>query len=140
MHYSDKEKVVFFDSECVLCGNFLKILLRLDKRKVLNFASLQSDYSKERLPEEFVQTADYKSVAFHSEGHYHFYSDAVIKAISSLGFPWQVIKLAYVIPKKWRDGWYMKVSKNRYSWFGKSDQCILPDESLRLRFMHELSI
>jgi predicted DCC family thiol-disulfide oxidoreductase YuxK len=139
MTYSDKN-IVFFDSECVLCGNLLKLLLKIDKREKLQFASLQSDFSKSILPSEFVEKSNYKSVAFSENGKLYYYSDAVIRIFSLVGFPWSIIKLGYLLPKKWRDALYMKVSNNRYSWFGKSSQCIMPDQKLRSRFAHELEL
>ncbi|WP_235298054.1 thiol-disulfide oxidoreductase DCC family protein [Portibacter marinus] len=137
MTYSDNH-IVFFDSECVLCGNLLKLLLKIDRKERLKFASLQSEFSKSMLPSEFVETADFKSVAFLKDGKLYYFSTAVIKIFSLLGFPWSLIKIGYLIPRPLRDRLYMKVSNNRYSWFGKSEQCIIPDESFRSRFVHEV--
>lgn len=138
MTYLDKN-IVFFDSECVLCGNLLKLLLRIDKDEKLSFASLQSEFAADLLPSEFVQKANYKTVAFIKEGQVYFYSDAVMKIFSIIGFPWSLINVGYLLPKKWRDAIYMKVSNNRYSWFGKSDTCLFPDGKLRDRFVHEIN-
>lgn len=140
MSSSDKDNIVFFDSECVLCGNFLKLLLRIDKKKKLHFASLQSEFSKSMLPAEFVSSADYKSVAFLKDGQFYFFSDAVLKTLSTVGFPWSLINIGKILPKNWRDRLYMKVSNNRYSWFGKSEQCILPTPELRMRFVHDFAV
>ncbi len=134
------DHIVFFDSECVLCGNFLKVLLRIDKKEKLKFASLQSDWSKSILPKELVQDSNYKTVAFLQEGKIYTHSDAVIKIFSLIGFPYNILRIGYVLPKKWRDYLYMKVSDNRYSWFGKSDNCLLPDQKLRARFVDELKL
>lgn len=139
MTSSDKY-IVFFDSDCVLCGNLLKLLLKIDKRNKLQFASLQSEYSRSILPSEFVQNSNYKSVAFSENGTLYYYSDAVIRIFSLLGFPWSILKLGYILPKKWRDALYMKVSNNRYSWFGKSNQCLLPSQQFRSRFVHPLDL
>jgi len=137
MTYSDNN-VVFFDSECVLCGNLIKLLLRVDSKKKLRFASLQSAYSRSILPEEFVQKSNYKSVAFLKDGELYYYSSAVIRLFSKLGFPWSMLRVGFLLPEKWRDVLYMKVSNNRYSWFGKSATCIFPDEQLKARFVHDL--
>ncbi len=134
------KNIVFFDSECVLCGNLLKLLLRIDRKEQLYFASLQSEFSRSMLPNEFVETSNYKSVAFLQDGQLTFYSTAVIKIFNTVGFPWSAIKIGFLLPSKWRDSLYMKVSENRYSWFGKSDNCIIPDQKLRARFVHELEL
>ena len=141
MSSSDKQQnIVFFDSECVLCGNFLKLLLKIDKKEKLSFASLQSDWSAEKLPKEFVQASDYKSVAFSKNGVTYFYGDAVIQIFNTIGGFWKIFNVGYLLPQKWRKTLYMKVSDNRYSWFGKSDQCLIPDERMRSRFVHEIKV
>ncbi|GLR18570.1 thiol-disulfide oxidoreductase DCC family protein [Portibacter lacus] len=137
---SSDNNVVFFDSQCVLCGNLLKLLLKIDRNEKLRFASLQSEFSRSMLPSEFVEAANYKSVAFLKDGELYFYSSAVIELFSTIGFPWMIFKIGYILPKKWRDKLYMKVSNNRYSWFGKSEACMLPDEKLAPRFVHELDV
>lgn len=140
MTYLDKNNIVFFDAECVLCGNFLKLLLKIDKGKVLHFASLQSDFSKEILPEEFVAAADYKTVAFYKDGELYYFSEAVLKIFALMGYPYKLLNVFRILPKSWRDHLYMKISKNRYSWFGKSDQCILPTPEMEERFMHKINM
>ena len=132
---TSSDNIIFFDSECILCSNLLKLLIRIDKQELLKFASLQSDFARSMLPSEFVEKANFKSVAFFTDGQIYYYSTAVIKIFAKMGFPWSVIQLGYLLPKKLRDALYMKVSDNRYSWFGKSDQCIIPDEKLNARLI-----
>jgi predicted DCC family thiol-disulfide oxidoreductase YuxK len=137
---SSANNIVFFDNECVLCGNFLKLLLKIDMKQTLHFASLQSEFSKQFLPAELVDNNDYKTVAFLHNGTVYTYSTAVMHIFGKIGFPWSVLKIGFLFPKKIRDAIYMKVSNNRYSWFGKSSQCIIPDQELQSRFMHEISM
>ena len=139
MNYSDKDKaIIYFDSECVLCGNFLKLILRIDRKKVFSFASLQNDYSKDQLSEEIINNADFKTVAYEEKDKVYTYSSAVLRIFRRLGFPWNIFYLFIVIPKGLRDKIYLWISNHRYSWFGKSDQCIIPDETLQKRFVHPI--
>ena len=89
----DINHIVFFDSECVLCGNFLKLLLKIDKEDKLNFAALQSDYSKEALPEDLIKGADYKTVAFQMDGKIYTHSDAVLNIFKVVGLPWSLFNV-----------------------------------------------
>jgi len=54
-------------------------------------------------------------------------SDAAIHVIAVLGGPWRAIKLARLIPKRWRDSGYRFLARNRYRWFGRRAVCYLPD-------------
>ena len=110
---SSDNNIVFFDSECVLCGNFLKLLLRIDRNKQLKFASLQSEFSKEVLPEELVQSNNYKTVAFYHNGEVYTYSTAVLKIFSLIGLPWSILQIGYIFPKSIRDAIYLILS---YKW------------------------
>lgn len=134
---SSDNNVVFFDAECVLCSNFLQLLLKIDKKKRLRFARLQSQYSKEVLPEELVNDIDYKTVAFLKNGTIYSYSDAVIEVFKTLGFPWSIFIIGKILPKAIRDRLYSFVSEHRYSWFGKSDSCMIPSKELEERFVKQ---
>ncbi|WP_268893750.1 thiol-disulfide oxidoreductase DCC family protein [Paenibacillus puerhi] len=43
--------------------------------------------------------------------------------------------LLVVVPKPIRDYFYIYFSKNRYKWFGKSENCTLPTPELGKRFL-----
>ena len=47
--------IVFFDGVCNLCNGFVDILLRLDKKHVFRFASLQGQTAKTLLPPEDLE-------------------------------------------------------------------------------------
>ena len=40
-----------------------------------------------------------------------------------------------IIPRFIRDGVYDFIAKNRYKWFGKKDQCMIPSPELKSRFI-----
>jgi predicted DCC family thiol-disulfide oxidoreductase YuxK len=40
-----------------------------------------------------------------------------------------------VIPKFIRDAVYDFIARNRYSWFGKKDQCMIPTAELKSKFL-----
>jgi predicted DCC family thiol-disulfide oxidoreductase YuxK len=46
-------------------------------------------------------------------------SDAIIKIAQQLSFPYKFMAAGVLVPKKWRDGIYKWIAKNRYHWFGK---------------------
>jgi predicted DCC family thiol-disulfide oxidoreductase YuxK len=46
-----------------------------------------------------------------------------------------VFLIGYIIPRFMRDTLYRLVAKNRYKWFGKKDQCVVPTDDLKERFL-----
>ncbi|MFN5652281.1 MAG: hypothetical protein ACK465_01520 [Flavobacteriia bacterium] len=43
--------------------------------------------------------------------------------------------MAWIFPRVARDCIYRIISKNRYRWFGKHESCLLPEPSIRARFI-----
>jgi predicted DCC family thiol-disulfide oxidoreductase YuxK len=54
-------------------------------------------------------------------------SDAAIHVVAVLGGAFRAIRLARLIPKRWRDGCYRCLARNCYRWFGRRAVCYLPD-------------
>lgn len=122
--------IILFDGVCTLCNSFLNFLISIDKKKVLYYSSLQSNYAKENL--DIVQM---ESVVFIKDSKKYFKSNAIIEIFSSLGGPWKTVILFKIIPLFIRDSLYLYISKNRYKWFGKKDICRIPTKEERKRFL-----
>ncbi len=131
----DEDPVLLIDGVCNLCIGSIQWLIRMDRRKRLRFGTLQSEEGRELLrrcglPEEY----DDSMVVVEDERAYT-QSDAVIRIAWHLGFPWSIGSVASIIPKSIRDRAYRLLADSRYEWFGKREQCLVPDESLRARFI-----
>ena len=61
-------------------------------------------------------------------------SEAVLTILSRLGGLWPAATALRILPKTFRDFCYTRLAENRYSVFGKSDQCRLPPAEWRDRF------
>jgi len=62
-------------------------------------------------------------------------SDAVLKISRQLSGGWKLLYIFKVIPGSWRDWLYDIVASNRYRWFGKRDQCMVPTPEIQSRFL-----
>ena len=62
-------------------------------------------------------------------------SDAAIRIVRHLKFPYFLLAYLSFIPKPIRDKIYDWIANNRYKWFGKSEQCWLPSKTLANRFI-----
>jgi len=62
-------------------------------------------------------------------------SDAVIRIAELLGWPYRLVGIGRFLPTGLRDRLYDIVADNRYDWFGRKDQCMVPDEDVSDRFL-----
>ena len=110
-------KIVIFDGECGLCNHSVKLLIKLDRHKILRYASLQGNFVK-TLPLD--TTTD--SIVFYDEGILYYKSSAVLRILRSLGGFWMMVTLFYGVPRFIRDAAYDVVAKYRYTFF-RPQQC-----------------
>ena len=125
--------IVFFDGVCNLCQGSVRYLIKHDKKGVLKFASIQGNYAKDFVNETEIQSM--QSIMFFDGKMLYKKSTAVLKLSSLLGGWHQLLLLGYILPRFVRDWLYNIISKNRYRWFGKKDQCMLPSKGFENRFL-----
>jgi predicted DCC family thiol-disulfide oxidoreductase YuxK len=125
--------VVFFDGECGLCNHFVRWLLRVDRKRALQFAPLRGELAAEKLPQVSDNEALW-SVALWDEDGIHIESDAALRAIARVGGVWRVVDGLHWIPRWFRDGVYRFIARNRIRWFGRVESCELlsPEERERI--------
>ncbi len=127
--------VVLFDGVCNLCIGSVQWLLRMDRRGVLQFGTLQSEAGTELLRQCGLSEGYNNSMVVIEGKRAYTDSDAVLRIARHLGFPWSIARIGRIIPKRLRDPIYRFVAESRYDWFGKREQCLMPDEELRARFI-----
>ena len=125
--------IVFFDGICHLCQSSVLYLIKHDKKKILKFASFQGDYAKSFLSASELQSM--KSILLYDGKNIYKKSEAVLKLSKFLGGWHRLLLLGYLFPAVLRNCIYDLIAKNRYRWFGKLDQCMIPSKSLMERFL-----
>jgi predicted DCC family thiol-disulfide oxidoreductase YuxK len=130
-----KKSVIFFDGECNLCNGAIQFLLKNDKKEKLLFASLQSNAGQKLLHKQQLDSIEFDSMIFVKNNKIYFKSNAVLAICRELGGRFNGLLFCYVIPRSIRDYFYHFIAKNRYKWFGKRDQCMVPTPEIRKRFL-----
>lgn len=115
--------VIFFDGECNLCNGFVRLLIKLDKRKIFRYASLQSQVVKVFPMVGNYVSLPYQSVIVYSDGKIYFKTDAIFFIINNLNHPWKILILFKFLPKKFLDWIYDIIAHNRGKLFGRNDKC-----------------
>jgi predicted DCC family thiol-disulfide oxidoreductase YuxK len=60
---------------------------------------------------------------------------AILRILRTLGGPWRLAWLAWLVPAPLRDGLYRWIARHRYSIFGRADQCLRPPAGSPARFL-----
>lgn len=136
----DRRPVVLFDGACVLCHRSVAFLLDHDRDGALRFAHLQGDFARRTLSEaERDAGRDGSVVLFEpaAGGRVSLRSQAVLRALGALPAPWRWLGgLAGVRPLlPVLDVAYRFVVRRRTAWFGRYEECRLPDARARARFL-----
>ena len=82
-----------------------------------------------------IDPGDAETFVFISDGETFTKSDAAVKLMSHLRGGWQAIRILGVLPHPVRDWAYGIVARNRYQWFGRFDQCMVPSPEIQNRFI-----
>ncbi len=132
----DNSPVIIFDGVCNLCNAAVQFVIKHDKKKQFQFASLQGDYGQKilaGLPESF---SSLKTFILIEEGKVFTRSTAALKVAGKLSFPVNLLYGFIIVPAFIRNAVYNFISKKRYVWFGKKDNCMIPTPALKNRFLN----
>lgn len=133
---SEADMLVFYDGSCGLCHGFVQFLLEVDARERLTFSALQSPYAQSVLKESPQYSQELSSVVVLSQNQLLDQSSAVVRILKELGGMWSMAGFVMsVVPQKGADALYQMISKKRYQWFGKKEDCPLPSPEQRARFI-----
>lgn len=124
--------IVLFDGVCNLCNATVDTLIKIDRKRQLRYASLQSDFGQSVLS-ALPERPD--SIIFITPYRVYYYGDAVLQIAKVLGFPYNMLGIGQIIPKGIRNWLYKGMAKRRYSWFGKRDSCRMPTAGERKLFI-----
>ena len=127
---------MLFDGVCNLCNAAVQFVLRRDRKARFRFAALQSPAGRRLLAEHGLPIPDEPDTMVLIEGDRVLVrSSAALGATKYLRFPWPLARVGFVVPRLLRDAIYRLVARNRYRWFGKTEQCRIPTPDLRARFL-----
>lgn len=131
---------ILFDGVCNLCNGFVQFVIRHDPAGRFTFAALQSEASRQLLAAHGLSVpapaADPESVLLVEDGRLYSHSAAVLRIARHLGGGWALLAApAWLLPTAARDAAYRFVARNRYRWFGRQQECLLPTPALRARFL-----
>ncbi len=128
-------RIIFFDGYCSLCNGLVDRLMRWDKRKEIQFASLQGETARRLLPPERQSESDPDTVLYLRDGSIYERSTAILLVLKDLGGLWRIFTVLFIIPRFLRDLVYRFIARIRYTVFGRRDTCRLPTAEEKERLL-----
>ena len=132
---SEAPALIVIDGVCVLCNATARFVVARDPMGQFRFCHYQSEVGRTALRENGCDPEVMDTVVLIDAEGAHRFSDAALRVARRLRFPWPILWGFRFLPRGIRDGIYRWVARNRYRWFGREEQCIVPDERLRERFI-----
>jgi len=132
---SDDHPILLFDGVCNLCNGAIQFIIPRDPEGTIRFAPLQSDLGETVRDAAGLSTDDLETVVLVDDGMAYTKSDAAIRVGEHLGGLYRLLSLGRLVPRGLRDHIYDIIAENRYDWFGKKDQCMVPNEDVSDRFI-----
>lgn len=133
----ENKKIVLFDGVCNFCNDSVLKIIKYDKNNVFLFASLQSKFGKELLTRYNVNTTIDSIVLIIPDKNAYFKSTAGLLILSHFPWVWKTLGVFWILPKRIRDKLYDLFAQNRYKWFGKKEQCMIPSPEIRAKFIED---
>ena len=102
---------------------------------MFQFAHCQSEHGGSVLDRLGEKRDDPSTVVLIDGDKVYLRSTAVLRALAALGGLWRGVLLLLIIPRPLRDAVYTFIARNRYSWFGRTERCVLPEPGWKDRFL-----
>lgn len=132
---TSQQAVLLFDGVCNLCNGFVQFVVKRDPQGIFKFTSLQSEAGQQLMQDHGFNSDKINTVILIKNGKAYSRSDAPLQVVRLFSGLWPLLYIFIIIPKGIRDFIYDWVAKNRYKWFGKKDQCMIPTPELKERFL-----
>lgn len=129
------KKVVLFDGVCNLCNRSVQFIIKRDKKQQFLFASLQGKTGQQLLQQFDLPANDLNSFILIEGDKVYKRSTGALRMLKALGGGWQLLYAFIIVPPFIRDAVYNWIARNRYKWYGKREECMIPTPELRQRFL-----
>ena len=130
------KKIILFDGVCNLCNSAIQFIIKRDRKDIFRYAALQSELGQQLTKERGIDTQLVDSMILIEPGVAYFVkSDAALEISKEFGGLWSILQVFSWFPSALRNPIYDLVARNRYKWFGKKDQCMIPTPELQAKFL-----
>ena len=136
----NNKQIILFDGVCNLCNGLVQWVIRRDRHDTFRFAPIQGKVGMRLMQDHKIDVAQTDSIILIQpfKGH-AVKSLAVLKIGRALGGIYRILIIFQIIPPFLRGKIYDWIARNRYKWYGKREECMVPTPELRAKFLEEFS-
>ena len=127
--------IILFDGVCNLCNGAVNFVIKRDPGNVFKFTPLQEKQGVLLLKKLAIDAQELDSIVLVENKKVYTKSSAALRIARKMSNLWPLFFVLLIIPRFIRDGVYDFIAKNRYKWFGKKEQCIIPTPGLKEKFL-----
>lgn len=127
--------VLVMDSDCVLCTWGARTISRIDKRGEFRICPAASPRGQAILKYFGLAPDDPESWLVVEDGRAFGSLEAMIRVGRRCGGWGHLLRLLAILPRPVQDWLYVRVARNRYRIFGRTDMCAIPDPELKRRLI-----
>ena len=132
----ENKQLILFDGVCNLCNSSVQFVIKHDKKDKFLFTALQSNVGKKIIQEFNIDTSKTDSILLYSpDKGLSLRSTAALNIAKQLRFPINTLIIFIIIPNFIRNWIYDLIARNRYKWFGKMDDCMIPTPEIKAKFL-----
>ncbi|MFC4722214.1 thiol-disulfide oxidoreductase DCC family protein [Geojedonia litorea] len=131
------KQLILFDGVCNLCNASVQYIIKHDKKDAFRFAALQSTIGQQLIKEfKIDQTKTDSILLMSNKMDLSYKSTAALKIASKLGYPRNLMAFFLIVPPFLRNWVYDYIAKNRYKWYGRRDECMIPTPEIQSKFLN----
>ncbi|MBT8206265.1 MAG: thiol-disulfide oxidoreductase DCC family protein [Eudoraea sp.] len=131
-----EHSIILFDGVCNLCNSAVQFIIKHDKKDRYRFSAIQSEQGKKLTSERNIDTKKIDSIILIEPGKaYYIKAPAALQIGKSFGGGWRALSIFEWVPPVISNWIYDLVARNRYRWFGRKEQCMIPTEELKAKFL-----
>lgn len=132
----ENKKIILFDGVCNLCNSSVQFVIQHDTKDVFRFVAIQSELGQEILKYIGINPINIDSIVLYEPSiAYHYKSDAALEIAKNIGGLFHLGTVFKIIPAGIRNRLYDYIAKNRYKWYGKNENCMIPSKEIKVKFL-----
>jgi len=130
------KKIILFDGVCNLCDATVQFLIKRDKNDIFRFVAIQSEIGQQIIEHIGIDTSKTDSIILYEPGHAYYYkAEAALKIARELGGVYSLLSVFLLLPKRLCNIVYDYIARNRYKWYGKKNECMIPTPAMKSKFL-----
>ena len=129
------KKIILFDGVCNLCNSSITFVIKHDPKDLFRYAPLQSDLGKSLINKHQIDAEKVDSIILVDQDKAYTKSSAALRIARSLSGGYPLLAAFLIIPPFLRNLVYDYIARNRYTWYGKKESCMIPTPELKAKFL-----